>query len=256
MKLAFFIGTTNAYFDSNVNRVSLEAINNGISAEDIYIVSSQEESNQSTSINNCKVYKITYTGMHLSPFIYISENLNMFSKYTHFCVLPCTVRLGKQFYSKLKTQLDKLQVRIDCIPFNTSARGIRSMEMGIMSHYWLHHISNYLSMMKRSSYPPDDLKEYWKQLKINEDLIFGKPNDRHGYTKYRKIEQPVPLLIHEGITHYTMLSRRQFSQCDELLLETYNPLIDLYKYQRNYSWKGKHYAPTKSTTRNGDIPKC
>lgn len=250
MKLAYIFSTTKSYYDKTVNRIIGECRASGIPPEDTFIVSSQEDSNESILINGCKVIKVTYTAIHLTPFIYVLENLKSYEKYSHFCLLHSTSKIGLQFYKNLTNYLSNIEGFIDAIPFNTVSHRSQTKDMGILSCDMLRSLENYFKKIKLENFNRDSLLSLKKQLISDENLIFGMPPcHRFDGTKFDLIDIGRPLVLKPGIEDSKGLIIKDVVLEKEKLKETFYPLLDLYKYQRTFQG-----LTNISMDSNGSIP--
>lgn len=251
MNIAFLVSTTKSYYDQSVNRIIKEAQDSGIPSSDLFIVSSQEDSNDCLSLNNVKIFKVTYTGIHLTPLIHVLENLNIYENYTHFCLIHSTSTIGITFYQKLKKILSKLQPPVDAIPFNSPFVGGHTKDVGIISFDQLSSLKNYFKSIKLEEYTSDSLLQLKKQLIFDEDLIFGlKPAAGNLSTKFEPISCGRQLVTANGIENPSNIIIKDIQLEGETLRRSYYPSLDFYKYQRNF--KGLRNISMNS---NGIIPK-
>lgn len=252
MKIAFLVSTTKSYYDQTVNRIIKEAQDSGIPSSDLFIVSSQEDSNDCLSLNNVKIFKVTYTGIHLTPLIHVLENFNIYENYTHFCLIHSTSKIGITFYQKLKKILSKLQPPLDAIPFNSPGRCRgHTKDTGIISFDQLSSLKNYFKSIKLETHTPDSLLELKKQLIFNEDLIFGlQPSGGNLSTKFEPINCGRKLVYVDGIEDSSSMIIDDVQLGNEILRRTFYPSLDFYKYQRTF--QGLRNISMNS---NGGIPK-
>lgn len=251
MNIAFLISTTKSYYDQTVNRIIKEAQDSGIPSSDLFIVSSQEDSNNCLSLNNAKIFKVTYTGIHLTPLIHVLENFNIYENYTHFCLIHSTSTIGVTFYQKLKKILSKLQPPVDAIPFNSDNGFIRTKDMGILSRDQILSLKNYFKAIKQEQYTSDSLLQLKKQLIFDENLIFGlQAAVSNLSTNFEFINCGRKLVTANGIENPSNLIIEDIELKGEILKRTYYPSLDFYKYQRTF--KGLRDISMDS---NGSIPK-
>ena len=78
MDLCLLITTCQHYF-SNIPNVIKDIEECNFPKENVLIVSGQENENSTYYENNIKIVKVTYTGLHLTGVIYISENMDLFN---------------------------------------------------------------------------------------------------------------------------------------------------------------------------------
>jgi hypothetical protein len=224
MNIAFLVSTTKSYYDQTVNRIIKEAQNSGVPSSD---------SNDCLSINNVQVFKVTYTGIHLTPLIHVSENLNIYEKYTHFCLLHSTSTIGPTFYKKLKNILSKLQLPIDGLPF--SSQSSNTKDIGIISRDQISSLRNYLKAIKLETYTSDSLLRLKKQLICDENLIFGlQASVPHLSTNFELINCGRRLVYIDGIENDSSLIIDNVELEGEVLRRTFYPSLDFYKYQRTF----------------------
>lgn len=248
MRIAFLISTTQSYYDQTVTRIISEVQASGVPSSDLFIVSSQEDSDESLLHNNVKIFKVTYTAIHLTPLIHVLENFNIYEKYTHFCLLHSTSNIGATFYKKLKNILSKLRAPIDALPF--SSQSTNTKDMGIVSRDQIASLQNYFKTIKLEEYNPDSLLQLKKQLIFDENLIFGlKPSVPHLSTDFKLINCGRQLVYIDGIENNSSLIIDTIKLGDETLRRTFYPSLDFYKYQRTF--QGLHNISMNS---NGSIP--
>ena len=210
----------------------------------------QEDSSDSLLHNNAKIFKVTYTGIHLTPLIHVIENFKIYENYTHFCLLHSTSTIGPTFYKKLKNILSKLQLPIDALPFNSQSGYTK--DMGILSRDQLSYLQNYFKAIKLEEYNPNSLLQLKKQLIFDENLIFGlraaKPD---ASTKFESINCGRQLVYIDGIEKSSNLIINYIELQGEVLRRTFYPSLDLYKYQRNFLGPEGDICMNS----NGSIPK-
>jgi hypothetical protein len=265
MNIAYFVSTTNSYYENTINRLIKEAEISGIPKSDLFFVSSQEKTNNTIVVNNCSVVKVDYTGIHLTPLIHISENLLSYNSYSHICLIHSTSRIGVNFYKNLNNYIQNIKKPFDSLPFNKINHPIQSKDMGLISLDAIRTIKNYLGKIKLKTWSEKSLLKLKKQLILDENLIFGlRPsikidNEANGRsneqgklfqpTKFKLINIGRKLNIKQGIENSEDLIIKELKFNNELLKETYFPTLDLYKYQRtfqglkNISMKGDGSIP-------------
>lgn len=251
MNIAFLISTTKSYYDQTVNRIIKEAQDSGMPSSDLFIVSSQEDSNNCLSLNDASIFKVTYTGIHLTPLIHVVENFNIYENYTHFCLLHSTSTIGSTFYTKLKNILSKLQSPIDAIPFNSPGLGGQTKDMGIVSRDQILFLQNYFKAIKLEEYTSDSLLQLKKQLIFDENLIFGLQAVRPDLsTRFEFINCGRQLVTANGIENPSNIIIEDIQLEGETLRRSYYPSLDFYKYQRTFQG-----LSNISMNSNGSIPK-
>lgn len=249
MNIAFLVSTTKSYYKESAERVILELQNSGVPATDLFVISSQEDSCSSELYLNSKVIKVTYTGIHLTPLIYVYDNLLEFKKYTHFCLLHATSKFGLNFYTKLINHLTNIKRPIDGLPFNNDNGHERTKDMGILSYDQLKSLKNYLNHIKLETYTADSLLSLKTELIFYENLIFGLP-PVCGHNQFKPIDLGRTLIAHKGIEDASNLIIKDIKLNTEVLRETFFPSLDFYKYQRTF--QGFNNISMNS---NGSIPK-
>jgi hypothetical protein len=249
MNIAFLISTTKSYYNQTVKRIILEAQASGIPSADLFIVSSQESVNDSLLLNNVKIFKVTYTGIHLTPLIHVIENFKIYENYTHFCLIHSTSTIGTTFYKKLKNILSKLQAPIDGLPFNCQS-GL-TKDIGILSRDQISSLLNYFKAIKLETYTADLLLQLKKQLIFDENLIFGlQAAVPHASTKFEHVNCGRELVYIDGIEKSSNLIIDYVKVEGEALRRVFYPSLDFYKYQRTFKGPEGHI----SMNSNGAIP--
>ena len=87
------INTCENYF--KYNRFSLLKQIKESKLSNVIIISGQEKKDETIYLDEIKVIKVKYTGLHHTSAIYITEHYNEFSQFKYFMLLPDTIEFGK-----------------------------------------------------------------------------------------------------------------------------------------------------------------
>lgn len=193
----------------------------------VIIISGQEQNDETIYIDGIKLIKVKYTGINLTSAIYITENYNEFSEFKYFMLLPDTIEFGKKFKDNIfKYYQEYLQNKnLQILGFiNPSIRP--TMDMGIFNIEHLLNISEYFSKIKTYDISKTNLIKLKTLLILDENTIFGDPFFPNG-TNYRTIVKDKIFLCNN---REDILEKR----INEKINSVYFPLLDLYKFQRNF----------------------
>lgn len=193
----------------------------------VIIISGQEQKDEIIYLDGIKVIKVRYTGLHHTSAIYITENYNEFDEFKYFMLLPDTIKFGKKFKDNmLKYYQRYLQnTNLQILGFlNPSVRP--TMDMGIFNIEHLKNISEYFSKIKTYDLSESNLFNLKKTLIFDEDTIFGSPRRKNG-TNFR-------LIVKDKI--FLCNNKEDFieKRINNKINSVYFPLLDLYKFQRNF----------------------
>lgn len=216
----------------------LESIDTKIvSKKNVIVVSGQEDYDGCSFIDGYYCKHVTYTGLHLTSFIYIYENLQYYKSIKWWVMIPDTVQIGGSFFEKLQDFYNRHlsgSISTWCVPFINNSLVCRpTMDMGIFSSIHLFNIGDYLHRMKLTlPYANEELEILKKQLICNENLVFGlNPcNPGRATTLCLQMQMPKPSL-------YMINDRNDI--IEELIdngtrNRIYLSSLDLYKIQRNF----------------------
>lgn len=240
----FLLITTCQHYFSNIPNVIKDIEECDFPKENVLIVSGQENENSICYESNIKVVKVTYTGLHLTGLIYISENIDLFNNKKYWIILPDTIKLDKLFYINIMKYYDTYlkDKEIHSLPFiNPSIRP--TMDMGILNIKHIYNMSKYLNKIKREQpYNKDDMVKLKIQLIYDENTILGlTPVWPAGYsTAFNYINWPHPQPTVFIINEKNDLIEKGVTIKNKLCNEVYFSNIDMYKYQRNFNGP---YAP-------------
>jgi|688.fasta_scaffold289004_1 hypothetical protein len=237
MDIYLLITTCQHYF-SNIPNVIKDIEECNFPKENVLIVSGQENENSICYENNIKVVKVTYTGLHLTGLIYISENNDLFNNKKYWIILPDTIKLDKLFYINIMKYYDTYlkDKEIHSLPFiNPSIRP--TMDMGIIHIKHIYNMSDYLNKIKKDQpYNMDQIITLKRQLIFDENTILGLTPACPGYStvfNYTNCPQPQPNVF--IINEKNDLIEKGVNIKNRLCNEVYFSSIDMYKYQRNFN---------------------
>lgn len=143
--------------------------------------------------------------------------------------LPDTIQFGKNFKDNIfkyyKKYLKNKNIQIFGF-INPVIRG--SMDMGIFNIEHIRNISGYLSKIKTFDISKKNLIKLKKILIFDENTIFGTPICKEG-TNYKLIVK-----AKDKIFLCNKIKDIIEKQISENINQIYIPLLDLYKFQRNF----------------------
>jgi hypothetical protein len=239
--LCLVINTCKQYY-SNINNLINQIIALDvyklIPRENILIVSGQEDENSVIYQNDIKIVKVMYTGLHLTSFIYVNENINeLKEKFRYFCFLPDTIQFGSYFFYLLHDFYNKYikESNINSFPF--IHWGIRpTMDIGILRHTHITNMCEYLNKVKICQpYTKDDLKNLKLKLIYCENIILGGPSywpKDHLFDFENKIP---PNTVHPILNDKNDIIENIIIQNNRTINQVYFKKFDLYKFQRNFN---------------------
>lgn len=193
----------------------------------VIIISGQEQKDETIYIDGIKLIKVKYSGINLTSAIYITENYNEFSEFKYFMLLPDTIEFGKKFKDNIfKYYQEYLQNKnLQILGFiNPSIRP--TMDMGIFNIEHLLNISEYFSKIKTYDISKTNLIKLKTLLILDENTIFGAPFFPNG-TNFRSIVKDKIFLCNN---REDVIDKK----INENINSVYFPLLDLYKFQRNF----------------------
>lgn len=201
--------------------------------KNVIIVSGQEDSFSTSFIDDVKIVRVKYTGLHLTSVIYLNEHIDLYNDVRYWVTLPDTIKFGNSFFDKLLffyiTHFESSHIQ--AAPFvHPYVRP--TMDMGIVHRDHIMRMTNYLKKIKTNETNLDVLKILKKQLIYDENTIFGIQS---GFAEQRTKHDCV-LLKHSEMAFITYNPDflTETLQCDGKIQEVYFHLLDLYKYQRNF----------------------
>lgn len=142
-------------------------------------------------------------------------------------LLPDTIEFGKKFKDNMikhyQTYLKNTNLQILGL-INPSIRP--TMDMGIFNIEHLKNISEYFSKIKTYDLSKSNLLKLKIRLISDEDTIFGSPSRNDG-TNFRSIVKDKIFLCN---------NKKDFieKRINNKINRVYFPLLDLYKFQRNF----------------------
>ena len=223
--LLIVINTCENYF--KYNKASLLKQIKESKLSNVIIISGQEQKDETTDFDGIKVIKVKYTGLHHTSAIYITENCNDFSEFKYFMLLPDTIEFGQKFKENIvKYYQEYLQNKnLQILGFiNPSIRP--TMDMGIFNIEHLLNISEYFSKIKTFDLSKTNLIKLKKILILDENTIFGTPIRKEG-TNFKTMVKDKIFLCNDK---KDIIEKR----INENINSVYFPLLDLYKFQRNF----------------------
>jgi hypothetical protein len=228
--LLIVITTCKNYFlhTNIVEKVKEAKLNN------VIIVSGQEESDEIIYLDGIKVIKVKYTGLHHTGAIYIKENYDEFDTFKYFMFLPDTIKFGENFMNNICKYYNKYikNNNLQVIGFiNTAVRP--SMDMCILNIEHINNISEYFSKIKTFDVSYNNLVKLKRTLIYDENTILGQQGvwrDGIKGTKYIKIVKPEDKIFLCNNANDIIETR-----INEIINQVYLPLLDLYKFQRNFN---------------------
>jgi hypothetical protein len=198
--------------------------------KNVIVVSGQEDNDEIIYLHGIKVIKVRYTGLHHTGVIYIKENYNKYSKYKYFMLLPDTVKFGEKFKENIE-HCSKLYLKNNLQVLGFINPYVRpSMDMGILHIEHINNTSEYLCKIKTFDLSKENLLRLKRLLIYDENCILGTEytSARRGGSNYIKIVKNKIFLCNNK--HEIMETRIE----DNTINQVYIPLLDFYKYQRNF----------------------
>ena len=225
--LLIVINTCNNYFKYNkislLNQIKKSKLSN------IIIISGQEDKDEIIYLDEIKVIKVKYTGLHHTSSIYISENYNKFNNYKYFMLLPDTIEFGENFKNNLLKYYEKYLQNENLQILGLINPSIRpSMDMGIFNIEHIINISDYLSSIKTYDLSKNNLIKLKKLLIFDENTIFGKPITNKGSNYKKNINNKD--IIYLSNNKKDIIEKK----INRNINRVYLSLLDLYKFQRNF----------------------
>jgi hypothetical protein len=228
--------TTCKHYYSNIPNVIHDIENCKFPKENVLIVSGQEDNNSVSYTHGIKLIKVTYTGLHLTGPIYLSENKVM-NHIKYWILLPDTIQLNKNFYKNIIKYYDTYlkNKEVYSLPFiNFKKRP--TMDMGIVNINHIYNMNDYLHKIKKEKpYSKKDIFNLKLQLIYDENIIMGVYTHLpKKSTKFKLVNPDYPrptMFVHEE----NELIEKEVVINNKLCNEVYFPKLDMYKYQRNYN---------------------
>jgi hypothetical protein len=227
------INTCKHYF-SNIPAL-LDQINRSwFPNKNVIIVSGQEDEELVYYINDVKIVRVTYTGLHLTSFIYINENIEQFKNVRYWIALPDTIKFGENFFDSMLNYYQSKLLESTTLQ-SVALVGLDhrpTMDMGIVHSDHIIHMTDYLKKIKTYETNFDYLKILKKQLIYDENTILGtlsgfKQRTKHN-CKLLDSSQFEYMITDPNCVQETLLEGGKINQ-------VYLASIDLYKYQRNFT---------------------
>lgn len=225
--LLIVINTCENYF--KYNKMSLLKQINDCKLKNIIIVSGQENVNEIVHLNGIKVIKVKYTGLHHTGAIYIAEHYNEFIQFKYFMLLPDTIQIGEKFKDNIFKYYTNYLKDTNLQIFGFINPYIRpSMDMGIFNIEHIRKISEYLFKIKTFDLSKNNLINLKKILIFDENTIFGNPISNRGNNYHTIIKTEDKKFL---CNDKKLIIEKQISKN---INQVYLPLLDLYKFQRNF----------------------
>ena len=233
MDLCILINTCKKNFGNTDSLI--ESINkHSFPKENVMIISGQENETSVAKYKGVTCVKVEYTGLHLTSVIYISEHIDIYSKFKYWVLLPDTIRFGDTFFYKLMYYYNVYlkNKEIHSLPFvNISVRRT-TMDMGIIHTSHIINMKNYLEQIKTYEINHANLKRLKLQLISNENTILGlEATNPHLSVEFKTLASPPLIDFYITNTHAdiieTIIDNGQTNQI-------YFKLLDLYKFQKNF----------------------
>lgn len=227
------INTCKNYYktvESLINQIN----NSNFPNENILIVSGQEDENSFHIENDIKIAKVKYTGLHLTSAIYINENIDKYPNIKYWLLLPDTIKFGDKFFNNIIFFYYKYlkNKEIYVVAFiNPKIRA--TMDMGILHIKHIMNMTKYLEKIKTFNISQDNLVMLKYQLIYDENTILGlKAKVPNKSTRFNYIndfsKKPIYFINNrKSNIKETLIKNGKINQ-------VYFPLIDLYKFQRNF----------------------
>ena len=229
--VCLLINTCKHYF-SNIPDLLLQINQSWFPNKNVIIVSAQEDDSKTYYIDDVKIVNVPYTGLHLTSFIYINENMEQYQHIRYWIALPDTIKFGSMFFDHILNYYNyRLTTdRFQSIPL-VDPYFRPTMDMGIVHSNHILRMTDYLQRIKTHETNFDVLKVLKKQLIHDENTILGIISGFSERTKHN-----CKLLDHTQLDYISTSAE----QLKERLLEggrineVYFTVLDLYKYQRNF----------------------
>lgn len=235
LELGYAFSTCKSYFPS-IEPLIDDIESNNIDKSKVLFVSAQEEKNEKILIRDCEVQKVTYSGLHLTPAIFLSENHQQYPKTKYWFLLPATVRMGKDFHKNVLNALCLKGFEGSSYPvINPTLRP--TMDMGIVHLDHLRKFKQFFNRIKLPEYTESDLIDLKQELILLENFILGIPYPKEIQIKSRiysemaeDIISPTSFMVNSANEIKTRFKKYKGKK---LKISHFTP-IDLTKYQRTY----------------------
>ena len=232
--VGLLISTCKHYF-SNIPKLLVQINQSWFPNKNVIIVSGQEDNLCNYYIDDVEIINVDYTGLHLTSFIYVNENIAKYPNIHYWIALPDTIKFGNNFFDSILEIYHSKQLynnnSLQVIPFiNEGDRP--SMDMGIVHSKHMIHMTEYLQKIKTYEKDFDRLRLLKKQLIYDENTILGYPSGFEELcTKHN-----CSILGSGQIEHISQNTGNVEEQFIEngRINQVYFKLLDLYKYQRNF----------------------
>lgn len=231
--LCLVINTCKHYF-SNITEIINQLNALKFPKQNIVVVSGHEESESISYIDDIKIVKVTYTGFHLTSFIYINENNHLFTDMKYWLLLPDTIKFGENFFTNISRYYDMYLKNEEIYSLSFINPSLRpTMDMGILHTKHILNMSNYLKKIKSYDLTKNNLIRLKNQLIYDENTIFGfTPVVQDRATRHQSItldKSRVQFISNSASdVQDTRLHNNKINQI-------YFKLLDMYKYQRNFT---------------------
>ena len=230
--LCLVINTCKGYIQ-NISELIKQINNSSFNKNNVLIVSGQESEDSTSFIDDIKIVKVTYTGLHLTSAIYILENINEYANINYWVLLPDTIKFGDDFFGKILYYYEHFlkNKKVLSLPF-INPRVRPTMDMGIIHSKHLINMSNYLKIIKTYNVNIENLTNLKKKLIYDENTILGLiPSFKNKSTKFSFLYRfPVP-------NFFICSTKEDIIENlidDGKINQVYIKNLDLYKFQRNF----------------------
>ena len=170
-KLGYAFSICRSYY-SSIDSLIDDIESNGIDKRNVLFVSSQEAESETLFYRGCEVRKVTYSGLHLTQAIFLSENHRDYEGTRHWFLLPSTVRMGAGFHSEVTSMLRSVDFDFECFPV-LNPKVSPTMDMAVVSLDHIKAFGEFLQKIKLSHFNDEDLVELKRNLILSENLFLG-----------------------------------------------------------------------------------
>lgn len=254
--LCIVINSCKTYFGlipsliDNINKIDPEK---KFPRSNIFIISGQEDQCEEIVIQGITTIRVEYTGLHLTSYIYISENIQRFSQFDYFLMIPDTIEFGSEFFHYLEIFCTDIIFKNTFTSYPLTDWNFRdAMDIGIVSRYHFEYIYNYLQFVKViKPYDLDRLKKLKYFLIVNENVVLGLSHE-YDYNRTNKLRLYLGLSENDANNIFFKNDYDQdkispictsprdvqetiiITQEDKKLQRVFIKKLDLYKFQRNF----------------------
>ena len=229
LQLGYAFSTCKSYFPSSDPLIDDLEVNH-IDKKKVLFVSAQEDREENILFRGCEVQKVTYSGLHLTPAIFLSENYQKYPNIKYWFMLPSTVRMGKDFKEKVEKILRLQESGLSSFPvINPKIKP--TMDMGIVHVDHLKKFNRFFNRIKLSTYTENDLRQLKQELILLENFFLG-------------IDYPQEVQLKSK--HYSEMPKNIISPTS-FMVNSSDEIETQYKKYKGKKLKASHFSPINLT---------